>query len=129
MTFKDATANNFTWGPNWCTPSKGELDELLNAASYDDTTRDNAKVTCEYTIEDDIWGFKFTGKETGYTGNSVFFPAEDISGGSAEYWSATAADDSNALNMFLRYFEGYWDSEWESFSQDGNRLVRPVLKN
>ena len=128
-TFTDATetGSDYVWGANWCTPSKDQMEELLLAAQGNSDSKVTCKY-CEYTTGDDIWGFKFTGKETGYTGNSVFFPALDSSGGSAVYWSATA-DGSNAWYMFLRYFEGEWDSEWESFSQYGYRLVRPVLKN
>lgn len=124
MTFTDATAENFTWGPNWCTPSKAQMDELLKAATDDGSE----KVTCVYTNENGKSGFKFTGIETGYTSNSVFFPAQDVRFGTAGYWSATA-NDSEAWCMGLSYRNGNWFSGWRSDTLDYGHLVRPVLKN
>ena len=114
------------WGDNWCTPSKDKMDELLKAA----TDAGSEKVTCVYTNENGKWSFKFTGKETGYTGNSVFFPAEDgnSSRGIADYWSATD-DGSSAWEMNLHYEEGKWLSDWDSCDPTFPYFVRPVLKN
>ena len=135
MTFTDATAENFTWGPNWCTPSKDQMNELWLAAQVENKS---SKVTCqycEYTTSDGKWGFKFTGKETGYTGNSVFFPADrgDIQDGADYFWSATA----NGNEAWAMLLHGYGDedghdlqSEWYSYSQNVDDVrVRPVLKN
>ena len=127
ISFTDATAENFTWGSNWRTPSKEEMDELLKAA----TSGSSTKVTCEYTQENGVSGFKFTGKETGYTDNSVFFPAQIgySNLGFASYWSATATNDGRACDMNLYYNYGDWSSYWDSFDQEGSEcLVRPVLK-
>ena len=126
MTYTEATAENFTWGPNWCTPSKEQMDELLKAATSEGST----KVVCTYTQENSQWGFKFTGKEEGYTGNSVFFHAvygeDDF--GDAYYWSATA-DGGGTWRMRLCYGEGDFFSDWGSFAPTSEFLVRPVLKN
>ena len=119
-----------TWGANWCTPSKDDMQELLLAAQGNSSS----KVTCnycEYTQGDGKWGFKFTGLTDGYTGNSVFFPAEDgdSSRGTANYWSATD-DDSGAWKMNLHYEEdGGWLSDWDLRDPTFPYFVRPVLKN
>ena len=132
MTFTEATmaGADYVWGANWCTPSQDQMDELLKAATSDGSE----KVKCEYTQENSVWGFKFTGLTDGYTSNSVFFPSMggDSNSGGARYWSATAADGGKGLYMDL--YCGYtpwgdfnWDSKWKSFFTKA--YVRPVLKN
>lgn len=129
-TFTDATEAGaaYVWGANWCTPSKDDMQELLLAAQGNSSS----KVTCnycEFTQGDGKWGFKFTGFD-GYTGNSVFFPAQegDNYEGEAFYWSGTA-DGSLAWSMYLYYDFGFLDSDWRSGFHDYNCLVRPVLQN
>ena len=104
------------------------MDELLKAA----TSEGSEKVNCEIVKDGNgnIIGFKFTGKKTGYTGNSVFFPAQNGSSslGFARYWSGTA-NDSEAWRMRLYYVSGDWRSGWYSGDQDYDYLVRPVLVN
>ena len=87
------------------------------------------KVKCEYTQENSVWGFKFTGLTDGYTGNSVFFPAQSGNSvnGFADYWSAMAKG-SGAWLMRLDYHNGLWLSNWDSEGPD-KCLVRLVLKN
>ena len=130
MTFTDATkaGADYVWGANWCTPSKDQMDELLKAATSDGST----KVDCNYIQENGVYGFKFTGKETGYTSNSVFFPVQNGNGGNGSegYWSATAEDDFFAWYLALSYNdEDGWDSSWDYFTHDYEFLVRPVLNN
>lgn len=130
MTFTDATetGSDYVWGANWCTPIKLKMDELLKAA----TSEGSEKVNCEIVKDGNgnIIGFKFTGKETGYTGNSVFFPAQNGSSslGFARYWSGTA-NGSGAWRMRLYYVSGDWRCDWYSGDQDDDYLVRPVLVN
>lgn len=134
MTFMEAkkTGSDYVWGANWCTPSKDQMDELRKAAASKGSEKVNCEIVREGNVETgNIIGFKFTGKETGYTGNSVFFPAEvGNSGlGVAEYWSATAAHGIEAWYMDLDYFNGRWYSDWKSYYQDHGCPVRPVLTN
>ena len=126
MTFSEATSAEYVWGAYWCTPSKGDMDELLKAA----TDGGSEKVACEYIQEDGKWGFKFTGLTDGYKENSVFFPAQlgNSNYGFALYWSATAGG-SGAWYMSLYYYHGGWDSNWYPDDQDELHYVRPVLKN
>ena len=128
MTFTNATkaGADYVWGANWCTPSKEDMEHLMTAAKG----KTDDKVKCEFTQEGSWYGFKFTGKAEGYTDNSVFFPTQYFGGnsGNADYWTATA-DGSSACEMYLRYYNGSWDSDWYSVDQDNIYLVRPVLKN
>lgn len=133
MTFTEArnTGSDYVWGANWCTPSKNQMDELLKAA----TSKGSEKVNCEIVREGNvetgkIIGFKFTGKETGYTGNSVFFPAKtgDSYGSDAEYWSSTSYQ-GDAWDMYLHYHGGEWLSKWYSDNRFDEYPVRPVLVN
>ena len=131
MTFTEATkpGAEYVWGANWCTPSKDDMEHLMTAAMC--VTDD--KVNCEYIQEDGKWGFKFTGLTVGYTDNSVFFPAQsgDSNSGGADYWSATA-DGSNAWDFSPCYYydDGWFScSDWFSYEQYYDYLVRPVLKN
>ena len=123
-TFAQANAN--PWGSNWALPSQDDMDELVKAAS----STGSDKVACEYTQESGNWGFKFTGKETGYTDNSVFFPVQSGNDnfGAARFWSGTA-DGSKAWSMSLYYNgDGIWLSDWVSANQGTLCLVRLVLK-
>ena len=129
MTFTDATkaGAEYVWGANWCTPSKDQMDELLKAATTDGST----KVDCNYIQENGVYGFKFTGKETGYTSNSVFFPAQigESGVGNAGYWSATAIG-GGAWYMLLSYDSGWYSGwYWHSLNQGDIFLVRPVFRN
>ena len=130
MNFANATktGDKYEWGANWCTPSKGEMNELLKAATSDGSK----KVTCTYTEKNGVCGFEFTGSTAGYESNSLFFPnsSGSIYYGVAEYWSSDTDNGSKAWFMHLGY-DGYdgWCSDWESLSKDYVCLVRPVLKN
>ena len=122
-TFAQATAS--PWGSNWALPSKDDLDELVKAAS----STGSEKVDCEYTQESGTWGFKFTGKEAGYTENSVFFPAPDGESdyGYPKYWSGTAKGSSMGWIMDLNYDDGNCHSTWNARPQNNDCLVRLVL--
>ena len=131
MTFYDAikTGNDYAWGANWRTPSKDEMDELC-AASYGNS---DAKVTCERVKlnGDGINGFIFTGKEAGYTGNQVFFPADEIDLYKSQdrvitshYWTCTY--DATVQVLYLSSSPGY--AEWKATGKEWeNYYVRPVL--
>ncbi len=122
----------YLWGTNWCTPSKSDMEELLNAARSGGST----KVTCTIVRENNeatgrIIGFKYTGKETGYTENSVFFPTSLVHSelSNVGYWSSTASDDNGACLLWLYWSGTCWTSDWETEPQSNEYYVRPVLKN
>ena len=131
MVFDDAikTGDDYAWGANWRTPSKDEMEELNLAA------RENSKkITCKYckyeVVNNEIWGFTFTGKEAGYTDNHVFFPDDikygnsDDKGGWGKYWSCT----DNGSTAWLLYFSSTSGaSSWQSGGKSFDFFVRPVL--
>lgn len=126
MEFSDAikTGDNYAWGANWRTPNKDEMDELSLAACENS----DARITCKYEQVGEIWGFTFTGKEAGYTGNQVFFPGtighSDSDGGWGKYWSCT----ENGSTAWLLYLSTYIPScGWQNGGKSYGFFVRPVL--
>lgn len=135
MNIADATSSNFIWGSNWCTPSKEDMSELFNAVSENETDRNNAKVTCEYVQEAGVYGFRFTGKEDNYTGNSLFFPTKEGSSdsgyGFGGYLTSEFIPDSffgdRCIYLNMTWVQGNWYGSWERSPVNVNFDVRPVL--
>ena len=124
MTFTDATkaGADYAWGANWRTPSKEEMEELYLAV-----TGKSAKATYGYVDR----GFKFTGKQDGYTSNYVFLPPQArTTNDTANYWTGTA-DANNGWSLYLdintyTYNYDYKLNAGNDYA-DASYLVRPVL--
>lgn len=90
MTWTDANANTF-WGGNWRVPTKEELNGLVGYV-VGDKTFTTSTVKVEYCQQENVFGFKFTGVQPGYTRNSIFLPAvgekHDILSGESNYWTS-----------------------------------------
>ena len=140
MSWADATATgaNYVWGSNWCTPSKEDLEELMDAAR---NYFGNVEVACAYEQVDGVWGFKFTGKKPCYKNNSVFFPLTEGYSSNAYYWTRTEAIDvegyqkytDSGLAMNLNYCttNSCRESDWIPYLKEYQYSiwnVRPVLK-
>lgn len=129
MSFTNAkkVGTDYVWGANWRTPSMAEMDELVKAA----TSALSEKVTCEFTSVNGVYGFKFTGKEDGYTDNSIFLPALFLynnDNGYADYWSSTVGSGNYyGMYMDLNYQYGLYQSSWNQEFEGYTYLVRPVL--
>ena len=121
MSFEDAakTGTGYVWGVNWRTPSKDELNELCLAAKGQST-----KVSCVYSSN----CFVFTGKEEGYTSNTVSFPRGAGTGATVNvsYLSSTT-NDSDGWFLSLENIRGTMGSSWNATNQDTKYYVRPVL--
>lgn len=122
MVFADAskTGADYAWGANWRTPSKEEMEELYLAV-----TGKSAKATYEYVDR----GFKFTGKQDGYTSNYVFLPPQvSEKEDTADYWTGTA-DANNGWSLHLRVNPYLYDYKFNAGDDNANAsyLVRPVL--
>ena len=121
----------FSWGSNWRAPSKDEMEELVLAANGDK----KAKVSCKYEKRELEWGFTFTGKETGYTNNSIFFPTLTSNNdkgtiGTAKYWTTTTTEDKQKVwCMNLEYTGGKYSGYWSMENKIMMFLLRPVLNN
>lgn len=84
------------WGPNWATPTREQQQALLDNCewTYCDGT------TVQFAPGCTLAGWKVSGKEPGYTENSIFLPlagvrdqnsrARQSVGGRGCYWSATS---------------------------------------
>jgi len=114
------TAGMTAWGSAWTLPSERALTTLI----------DDYKTDPVYTQENSTWGFKFTGKAEGYTGNSIFLPSGggDESDGYADCWSSTGDGTVEARYVGLDYSYGYFSSDWSSGSRSSFCFVRLVLK-
>lgn len=128
MSFSDATkvGSEYIWGPDWYTPSMEEMEELMKAAQGN-----SEKVKCEYGPNPDYggnFGFTFTGKEEGYSENSIFFLA--WRGGDenrAEALYATASVNKwGWVQMRLQYDYGEYHCDW--WEDSTPCYIRPVLK-
>lgn len=109
MTWTDANANTF-WGGNWRVPTKDELNGLVGYVVGDKTfTTSTVKVV--YCQQENVFGFKFTGVQPGYTRNSIFLPAvgekHDLSSGNGNYWTSYQDESTNYCSaLSLLYAEG-----------------------
>lgn len=80
-----ATVN---WGPDWCMPTKEQMNELINTAN----------TTQEWTTLNGVNGLKITSKK--YSDRSIFLPAGGIktkedpicTGTEGRYWSSNLID-------------------------------------
>lgn len=116
------------WGSNWTIPSEEQMTYLFNKSNitFDWTTNPNGGTD---------YGFKFTGKTSGYTSVSLFLPAEDgdANGGSAGYWSGTPDGETQARYVLLFGIADGGDSSllsnWDSGRRTRDYFVRLVLKN
>ena len=122
-----ATVN---WGSNWKVPTQTDMNELYLAASEDGSSD---KVSCTYTTYTEggsDYGFLFKGKTAGYTGNSLFFPANstDKNKGVLYYWSGTMSTAEYGQSLSLHYENDNWYSMWVQAAKTIEHCVRPVLK-
>lgn len=134
-----ATGDAYVWGSNWCTPSKEDLEELVDAAR---NYFGNVEVACAYEQVEGVWGFKFTGKKPCYKNNSVFFPLTFDSSGDAYYWTRTEASEVEGYQKYTEHgfvmnldynttSHNSWQSEFNVYLKESPTSywnVRPVLK-
>lgn len=92
-------------------------------------------VKVEYLQENNVFGFKFTGVQPGYTKNSIFLPAtgekaHTIESGSGVYWTSYKGTDGQCGTFSLSYeVESYFYTHFAVIHNDYNEYaVRPVLK-
>jgi len=67
------------WGGNWRTPTRAEIDELINLCEW------------EWTEYDGVYGYKVTSRVTGFMDRSIFLP---------EYFWSSSLLESNALGAY-----------------------------
>jgi len=87
------------WGDDWRMPSQEEFEELKKNCTWTWTTKNGVK------------GYRVTSKVSGYTGNSIFLPANGMYNGSSltsggtegNYWTASLSGD-HAYHSISPYF-------------------------
>lgn len=133
MNWTTAVKNEF-WGGNWRVPTKDELNGLVGYVGGDKTFT-NGTVKVEYCQQENVFGFKFTGVQPGYTKNSIFLPAtgekaHTIESGSGVYWTSYKGPDGKCGTFSLSYdVETYFYTHFVAIHEDYNvYAVRPVLK-
>ena len=118
------------WGGSWRVPTSAEMDELRRECNW------------TWTTENDVKGFRVSGKKEGYENNSIFLPVNAFNDSVAVatlhqypeygvYWSSTLSHESGSFLM------GGWDHAngiWfcrdasmgnASYRNEG-RSIRPV---
>ena len=133
MNWTTAVKNEF-WGGNWRVPTKDELNGLVGYA-VGDKTFTNGTVKVEYCQQENVFGFKFTGVQPGYTENHIFLPATNekthtIKSGFGNYWTSYKDTKGKCATFSLSYdADSYFYTHFAVIHEDYNvYTVRPVLK-
>lgn len=132
MNWTTAVKNEF-WGGNWRVPTKDEMSGLVGTTEVGNSFTTNT-VKVEYLQENNEFGFKFTGVQPGYTGNSIFLPTvgdkHTINDGGGVYWTSYQDEHSFAIALSLYYQKGaglYTYFMNHHAVNDNSVVVRPVL--
>lgn len=111
MTWTDAVNTNL-WGDNWRLPTKEEMIGLVGSTDVGNSFMTNT-VKVEYLQENNnVFGFKFTGVQPGYTENSIFLPTvedeeHDAEAGYGRYWTSDpVAGTRTGYSFDLSYSKG-----------------------
>ena len=119
------------WGSNWRLPNRSEFGTTSGLCNTSNVSSASATVN-------GIWGYKFTGKTSGYTAHSIFLPAGGYFkpsdsklynvGTEGDYWSSTGKSSDNTV--YQMHFSKSGDSaaphEYTGTNLFG-RSVRAVL--
>lgn len=103
-----AAVNTNLWGDNWRLPTKEEMIGLVGSTNVGNSFMTNT-VKVEYLQENNVFGFKFTGVQPGYTENSIFLPTvegkvHDAEAGYGRYWTSDpVASKQTAYSFDLSY--------------------------
>lgn len=133
-----AAVNTNLWGDNWRLPTKEEMIGLVGSTNVGNSFMTNT-VKVEYLQENnDVFGFKFTGVQPGYTENSIFLPTvedeeHDAEAGYGRYWTSDpVAGTRTGYSFDLSYSKGGFYTYTTNFIPDTTLItliaVRLVLK-
>ena len=118
--YDNATA---AWGPRWVTPSKEQMQALID------------NTDCEYTTIDGVAGLKCTGRGE-YSDNYIFLPGsnswsvptgQEATFGFNTLWTSTASSDSQAY-MFSFSADDSGTPSVSAFDKNVACTVRPILQ-
>lgn len=130
-----AAVNTNLWGDKWRLPTKEEMIGLVGSTDVGNSFMTNT-VKVEYLQENNnVFGFKFTGVQPGYTENSIFLPTvedeeHDAEAGYGRYWTSDpVAGTQTGYSFDLSYSKGGFYTYTTQFSQVSPiNAVRLVLK-
>lgn len=132
-----AAVNTNLWGDNWRLPTKEEMIGLVGSTEVGNSFMTNT-VKVEYLQENNVFGFKFTGVQPGYTENSIFLPTvedeeHDAEAGYGRYWTSDpVAGTRTGYSFDLSYSKGGFYTYTTNFIPDTTLItliaVRLVLK-
>lgn len=129
-----AAVNTNLWGDNWRLPTKEEMIGLVGSTDVGNSFMTNT-VKVEYLQENNVFGFKFTGVQPGYTEKSIFLPTvedeeHDAEAGYGRYWTSDpVAGTRTGYSFDLSYSKGGFYTYTTHFSQVSTlNAVRLVLK-
>ena len=132
-----AAVNTNLWGDNWRLPTKEEMIGLVGSTDVGNSFMTNT-VKVEYLQENNVFGFKFTGVQPGYTENSIFLPTvedeeHDAEAGYGRYWTSDPVVDTQTGYSFdLSYSKLGFYTYTTNFIPDTTLItliaVRLVLK-
>lgn len=128
-----AAVNTNLWGDNWRLPTKEEMIGLVGSTDVGNSFMTNT-VKVEYLQENNVFGFKFTGVQPGYTENSIFLPTvegkvHDAEAGYGRYWTSDpVASKQTAYSFDLSYSKlGFYTYTTNSSPDTTLLAVRLVL--
>ncbi len=128
-----AAVNTNLWGDNWRLPTKEEMIGLVGSTDVGNSFMTNT-VKVEYLKENNVFGFKFTGVQPGYTENSIFLPTVEgkvhyAEAGYGRYWTSDpVASKQTAYSFDLSYSKlGFYTYTTNSSPDTTLLAVRLVL--
>lgn len=132
-----AAVNTNLWGDKWRLPTKEEMIGLVGSTDVGNSFMTNT-VKVEYLQENNVFGFKFTGVQPGYTENSIFLPTvedeeHDAEAGYGRYWTSDpVAGTQTGYSFDLSYSKLGFYTYTTNFIPDSTLItliaVRLVLK-
>lgn len=124
MTFTDAckTGDAYVWGANWRTPTKDEIDDIINSST-------KGLVSCEVITQEGKVGLLYKGLMPEYTDKTLFINSESSTTEHVgfSYWTSTKEQngEGHAFSILIMDVQFYvWTIKTNAIT---NYFVRPVL--
>ena len=124
MNFTEAckTGDAYVWGANWRTPTKDEIDDIINSST-------KGLVSCEVITQEGKVGLLYKGLMPEYTDKTLFINSESSTTEHVgfSYWTSTKEQngEGHAFSILIMDVQFYvWSIKTNAIT---NYFVRPVL--
>lgn len=124
MNFTEAckTGDAYVWGANWRTPTKDEIDDIINSST-------KGLVSCEVITQEGKVGLLYKGLMPEYTDKTLFINSESSTTEHVgfSYWTSTKEQngEGHAFRILIMDVQFYvWSIKTNAIT---NYFVRPVL--